>query len=86
MTREEVLELAMEAGFWGVDIRYNDDGSLERFAALIAAAEREACEVLHDHDDVLAPVGNGKWGESYQQGWTDGTAAYLAAIRARGIP
>jgi peptidoglycan/xylan/chitin deacetylase (PgdA/CDA1 family) len=48
------------------------------------AAEREACEVLHDHDDVLAPVGNGKWGESYQQGWTDGTAAYLKAIRSRG--
>lgn len=46
MTRDEVLRLAREAG---ISIRgyYDETGStpaeLERFAALVAAAEREAC-------------------------------------------
>jgi hypothetical protein len=46
--------------------------------------EREACEALHDHEDVQAPIGNSSWGEAYQEGWGQGTAAYLDAIRARG--
>lgn len=46
-------------------------------------AERDACEALHDHEDVLAPVGNSAWGEAYQDGWGQGTAAYRDAIRAR---
>ena len=46
--------------------------------------EREACEALHDHEDVQAPVGNSSWGEAYQEGWAQGTAAYRDAIRARG--
>lgn len=45
--------------------------------------ERKACENLHDHEDVLAPVGNSAWGEAYQEGWAAGTAAYRDAIRAR---
>lgn len=47
-------------------------------------AEREACLALHDHEDVLAPVGASSWGEAYQEGWAKGAAAYHAAIRARG--
>ena len=47
------------------------------------ADEREACEALHDHEDVLAPVGNSAWGEAFQEGWGQGTAAYRDAIRAR---
>jgi hypothetical protein len=47
-------------------------------------AEREACEALHDHEDVQAPVGNSSWGEAYQEGWGQGTAAYRDAIKARG--
>lgn len=39
MERDEVLRLAREAGLPG----YPDE--LERFAALVAAAEREACAV-----------------------------------------
>ena len=85
MTRDDVIRMAREAGL------SNEIGAfgypylpeLERFAELVAAAEREACKALHEHDDVLAHIGNGTWGESYQQGWTDGTAAYLKAIRAR---
>ena len=47
-------------------------------------AERDACEALREHEDVLAPVGNSAWGEAYQEGWGQGTAAYRDAIRARG--
>ena len=46
--------------------------------------EREACEALHDHEDVIAPIGNSSWGEAYQEGWGQGTSAYRDAIRARG--
>ena len=45
--------------------------------------ERQACEDLHNHEDVMAPVGNSAWGEAYQEGWAAGTAAYRDAIRAR---
>ncbi len=47
-------------------------------------AEREECLALREHEDVLAPVGASSWGEAYQEGWAQGTAAYYAAIRARG--
>ena len=57
---------------------------LESFAALVASAEREACKALHDHEDVQAPIGNSSWGEAYQEGWGQGTAAYRNAIQARG--
>jgi hypothetical protein len=47
------------------------------------ADERDACEALREHEDVLAPVGNSAWGEAFQEGWGQGTAAYRDAIRAR---
>ena len=81
MNRVEITRLAQEAGFVGMD---GEHGGLRRFAALVASAEREACEALHDHEDVQAPVGNSSWGEAYQEGWGQGTAAYRDAIRARG--
>jgi len=56
---------------------------LERLVEFVRADEREACEALHDHEDVLAPVGNSAWGEAYQEGWGQGAAAYRDAIRAR---
>lgn len=40
MTRDEITSIAREAGFVGMDA---DHGALRRFAALVAAAEREAC-------------------------------------------
>ena len=40
MTREQITRIAREAGFVGMD---GDHGALRRFAALVAAAEREAC-------------------------------------------
>ena len=50
MTRDEIVKMAEEAGakfdsYWG--IAYNvGTATFERFAALVAAAEREACAQL----------------------------------------
>ena len=86
MTKQEIIRMAQEAQmpfYWRTgEITYLD--KLERFAALVASAERAACEALHDHEDVLAPVGNSSWGEAYQEGWGQGTSAYRDAIRERG--
>ena len=56
MNREDLLKLAQE--IWGKS-DWNDAqaGRLERFAALVAAAEREACAKVAEewskrHDDV----------------------------------
>jgi hypothetical protein len=40
MNKDDITRMAREAGFVGFD---GDNGSLRRFAALVAAAEREAC-------------------------------------------
>ena len=42
MTQDDILRLAQEAGFTWEPIS-NISGPLERFAALVAAAEREQC-------------------------------------------
>lgn len=43
MTREDIMKLAKECGNWsGQTVEMNDVG-LERFAALVAAAERQEC-------------------------------------------
>ncbi len=41
MTRDDIIRMVREAGF--DDYLCRDLSSLERFAALVAAAEREAC-------------------------------------------
>jgi len=84
---EDIIRMAQEAGFChdtNNGIYLSAPMHIEAFAALVASAEREACEALHDHEDVQAPVGNSSWGEAYQEGWGQGTAAYREAIRARG--
>ena len=85
MNKEDIIRMAQEAQmpfYWRTgEITYLD--KLERFAALVASAERSACEALHDHEDVQAPIGNSSWGEAYQEGWAQGTAAYRDAIKAR---
>jgi hypothetical protein len=82
LTRDDIIRMAREAGWQYAD---GDDGynPLWKFAALVAAAEREACAKLCDAlknpiDDPLAPVGQYEGG-----GYI--TAEFLAdAIRARG--
>lgn len=43
MKRDEIIRIARKCGYWsGQTVEMNDVG-LERFAALVAAAERDAC-------------------------------------------
>ena len=46
MTRDEIIKLAREAGLYEVAYPHpaGNNEAIERFAALVAAAEREACE------------------------------------------
>lgn len=58
MTRDEIIRMALESGCnslnvpnVGIVLRYNDmrvTNLLERFAALVAAAEREECAKVCD--------------------------------------
>ena len=67
MTKEDIIKLAREAG--GLPDPMVFIGAYERFAALVAAAEREACAKVcedMDHDGVMI------------------AADCAAAIRARG--
>jgi hypothetical protein len=45
MTRDDITRMAREAGFYNQSADYWDctTKGIERFAALVAAAEREAC-------------------------------------------
>jgi len=55
MTREDIVRMAREAGYIELakDSAMYPPNFLERFAALVAAAEREACarmvEAFHQH-------------------------------------
>jgi hypothetical protein len=52
MTREDIIRMAQEAGLWeirhSVEMAIGGVGELERFAALVASAEREACAKIGD--------------------------------------
>jgi hypothetical protein len=86
MTRDDIIRMAHEAYCSRVNLHTDQKASISRlmrFAALVAAAEREACAKLCDKDtnpntDKYEPV------SQYQSGCYI-TAEYLAAaIRARG--
>ena len=71
MTHEAIIKLAREAGMSSLSLI--DIGYLEKLAALVAAAEREACAQLCDIRETMF--------KGYK---TDGLAALCAAaIRAR---
>ena len=80
MSREDVMRMAAEAGVSPInDQQIKFEGPmwlcLDRFAALVAAAEREECAKLCDQEVGELAYGNDDW---Y-------TAKTLAAIiRARG--
>ena len=72
MTPDEIIKLAREVGFCWPDIQTTTiEQRLERFAAMVAAAEREAC----------AKVCEGLTGRSYE--FDMGRLHSAAAIRAR---
>ena len=67
MTQDDIIRMAREAGDWnGQTAEFNDVG-LERFAALVAAHEREACAKVCE--DIRFHLHKGDF--------------YAAAIRAR---
>ena len=75
MTRDDIIRMARSAGLVGLE----QGGILEnfqRFAALVAAAEREACaKVCEDLDESDT---------RFRHDYMRGTLDCAAAIRARG--
>jgi hypothetical protein len=73
MTKEDIIRMAREAGDWnGQTAEFNDIG-LERFAALVAAHERE--RIIAANAPEIEKV------NEYIKGLEDGIAT---VIRARG--
>jgi hypothetical protein len=63
MTQEDMIRMAREAGFAERDAMFRvafvaNKNNLERFAALVAAAEREACAKVCDDFEVDAHDNN----------------------------
>lgn len=79
MTKDEIIRMAREAGVAGVTVFDEESASdvlrpeLERFAALVAAAEREACAKVCE--------GRYKWSNVDERLAVN---ECIAAIRARG--
>ena len=77
MNREEIMPMAREAGFDAHDMASDfacNLSDIERFAALVAAAEREACAQIAEDD----------WSYDSQECGADVAADIAASIRARG--
>ena len=78
MTRDDIIRMAEESGvLWttphGVLIWCPDE--LERFVALVAAAEREACVKACEENKAF-----------YRSGYNEAVSDCAEAIRARGEP
>ena len=88
MNRDDIIRMAREAGFSLKNFAeppnpyihiFGYGETLERFAAIVAAAEREACaRVCEDLEPDNRHEG------AWIAGWCDGTNDCAAAIRARG--
>lgn len=76
MTKDDIINMAKDA--WGLEyVSDFDVPKLERFAALVAAAEREACAV------VCMSEGNDIYADRY---YNEATFVCAAKIRARTTP
>ena len=76
MNRDDIIRMAREAGFeFPADYDLTEPTSrLERFAALVAAAEREACAITCEQTTAA-------W---TQHLYNEGVMDCVKAIRARG--
>ena len=83
MNREDIIRMAREAG-----LAYGSDekplNSVTRFAALVAAAEREACAKVCEEVESRAEELWDKFAYPEDQGMASGARQCAAAIRARG--
>ena len=61
MTREDIIRMARESGFADSNGVVHAFYQLERFAALVAAAEREACAKVADEQAQDEPYGHAKF-------------------------
>ena len=75
MTQEDIIRMAREAGVYGPFM--GEDEDLERFAQLVAAAEREACAKVCDDLKIT-----GLMLDAYS--CNDARYRCAEAIRARG--
>jgi hypothetical protein len=76
MNREDIIRMAQETGVTAERVR-----DLERFAALVASAEREACaEICKKHADVYAKLEGNPTAKSAWAACIDNRDA----IKARG--
>ncbi len=95
MTREEILRMAESVGFYLVDfvdddksvieqIQADNSESLYSFAALVAAAEREACEQICERQKSLYWMEFDKTGSDADRAAAIASEECADAIRARG--
>jgi hypothetical protein len=71
MTREDIIRMAREAGWTQYSVKHPVEAQrLDRFAALVAAAEREACAKVCEDIEM--------------RNTRQGPADCAVAIRARG--
>lgn len=77
MTRDDILRMAREAGFCETDMNDGRMYCLERFAALVAAAEREECA-------KVAKAISDKYAFGHYGNEVDTADEIEDAIRARG--
>jgi len=79
MTRDEIVQMAWDCGILMRSHNNQEEPTkLERFAALVAAAEREACAKVCEEMVDYAPV------DKTQRNYNKAYEACVAAIRARG--
>lgn len=92
MGRDEIIEMAIQAGFEKViyinpntnirTVQTYGSNSLEDFAKLVAAQEREAIAQMFDHAPALVEFARNDQGGCIMCGFTPELA--IASIRARG--
>jgi hypothetical protein len=84
MNKEDIIRMAREAGCVDPMVFF---GAYERFAALVAAAEREACAKVAEQFGPNRPIVAARPSERIVGRWEGEQAAsssIAAAIRARG--
>jgi hypothetical protein len=80
LTQNEIIEMARQAGMYQ-DLNVSWNQSIQNFAKLVAAKEREACvNVIETH---RIPVGNSAAGEMACEWTYDALKEIRTAIRAR---
>jgi hypothetical protein len=85
MTREELKQIGIAAGISEHAFGLASEEAwqqVERFAALVAKAEREACADVCDR--LARRYGDGPGLEHFQQGFGDGAWVSAKKIRERG--